>query len=84
MAAVCRFYGLSMREPPEVKEADRRLLSAEQILLQPNVPWLREEIAARGHQPLPHYLQINCLRPDAAEDIWLNRMKELGAYQDAA
>ena len=84
MQAVCRYYGLGYSEPEEVKKADRRLLSAEQILLQPDVKWLRDEIAERGHKPLPPHIQIQCLNPRDSRDMWLERMRELGAYQDAA
>jgi uncharacterized protein len=70
-------YCMTTDEPWEVKEADQRLLSAEQLLLGPNVPWLREEIAARNHEPLPPGLRIECWDRETAYIRFMDRWTEL-------
>ena len=75
-AAIYRKFRLPTIEHPSVKAADYRLLSYEQKILGPNVPWLREALAARGHEPLPEG-SIKCWDPATARIRFLDRFTEL-------
>ena len=77
MSRVCLKLDIPFSEPATVKRADQRLLSAEQLLLQPNVLWLRNAISERGHEPLPADLTIRCWDGPTARFKFLERYEEL-------
>jgi uncharacterized protein len=75
MAVICERFGLDATEPPEVKDADNRILLDERakLLKTPPRPWAPE---IEGLQPLG--VRVTGWGPRLAQRIYLDRLNELG------
>lgn len=83
MAFICLKFGLPLRCPDEVKDADNRILRNERDVLlgTPPLPWVSIEdkesltLAVDGRTPVP----ISCWSPEEAEQRYLARLRYLMA-----
>lgn len=72
MYAVCERFNLPVDKPSEIKRADNVMLATEATTVMGSHPadWLLAEYPSRS-------VEIQCLRPAAAEKLFLQRFREL-------